>query len=72
MIIEGRHYLTTSEAAAYSRLSKSTLEKMRMIGSGPTFIRAGAKRVLYRLQDLDDYFAKRRRRSTAEPDRASA
>jgi hypothetical protein len=72
MIMDGRHYLTTIEAAAHVKLGKSTLERMRVEGNGPTFVRATAKRVVYRLEDLDAYLAERRRRSTAEPDRASA
>jgi hypothetical protein len=71
-MIDDHHYLTTREAAAHTKLGKSTLERMRVEGNGPTFIRATAKRVVYRLEDLEAYLAERRRRSTAEPDRVAS
>lgn len=48
-------YLTTPEAAEFLRLSPKTLERMRVDGSGPTFLKAGPglrSRVLYRKSDL--------------------
>jgi predicted DNA-binding transcriptional regulator AlpA len=70
-MLDDQKYLTTREAAARIKLGKSTLERMRVEGTGPTFIRATAKRIVYRLADLDAYLAERCRRSTAEPDRAA-
>jgi hypothetical protein len=70
-MMDGHHYLSTREAAGHIKLGKSTLERMRVEGNGPTFIRATAKRVVYRLEDLDAYLAERRHRSTAEPDRVA-
>jgi hypothetical protein len=67
-----QRYLSTRDAAAHINLGKSTLERMRIEGNGPTFIRATAKRVVYRLEDLDAYLEERRRRSTAEPDRVAS
>lgn len=52
---EPQAYLTTPEAAAYLRLSPRTLERFRVEGSGPAFLKAGTgkrSRVLYRQADL--------------------
>lgn len=45
-------FLTTVEAAKLLRIAKSTLERMRVQGGGPRFIKAGPgkrSRVLYRI-----------------------
>lgn len=47
-----RKLLTNAEAAAYLRRSKTTLDKWRCEGRGPTFIKAD-RHVLYRRCDLD-------------------
>ena len=47
--------MMTAEAAHYLRLSARTLERMRVDGTGPRFMKAGPglrARVLYRLDDL--------------------
>ena len=44
-------YLTSSEAAKLLRISIRTLERMRVTGDGPPFLKAGAgkrSRVLYK------------------------
>jgi len=51
-------YLTTPEAAEFLRLSPKTLERMRVDGTGPTFLKAGPglrARVLYRQSDLVEW-----------------
>ena len=48
-------YLDTKEAAAFLRLSPRTLERMRVEGAGPKYLKAGRgirARVLYREEDL--------------------
>ena len=55
----------TAEAAKYVRLSASTLEKARVKGTGPAFIRIGARKVAYLTSDLDKWLHARRRTSTA-------
>jgi predicted DNA-binding transcriptional regulator AlpA len=45
--------LRTPGAAAYVGLSASTLEKRRLSGGGPRFIRLGGRAVGYDLRDLD-------------------
>jgi predicted DNA-binding transcriptional regulator AlpA len=58
-------YLTCLEAAAHLKLSPSTLEKMRTLGSGPPFRKCG-RRVLYALSDLDDWAESRACSSTSD------
>lgn len=55
----------TPEAAAYVRLSKPTLERLRLTGDGPQFCKLGGA-VRYRRSDLDDWLASRLVRSTSE------
>jgi excisionase family DNA binding protein len=63
--------LRTADAARYLNLAESTLEKLRVYGGGPTFIRLGARAVRYRREDLDGWLAAGARRSTSDL-RASA
>ena len=55
----------TPEAADYCNSGQSTLEKLRLTGGGPIFIKLG-RRVVYRKSDLDDWLNSRRRRSTSD------
>jgi len=57
--------LTTQEAADYLRLAASTLNKMRLTGGGPAYIKLGPCRVVYDLKDLEAWVAARRRKSTS-------
>jgi predicted DNA-binding transcriptional regulator AlpA len=68
-----RNFLTTKEAADRVRLSESALEKKRVDGSGPVFVKLG-KSVRYEVSALDEWIAAGRHKSTAEPlaDLASA
>ncbi len=64
-------YLITIEAAAVLRLSPKTLERMRVDGSGPTFLKAGPglrSRVLYRRSDLVEWLESFAYASTSEID----
>lgn len=45
--------LTAAEAAAVTTVSIQGLERHRKAGTGPRFIRLGARRVGYRLADLE-------------------
>ena len=58
-------YMKTPEAAKLSRLSVPTLERMRLKGDGPPFIKAG-KSVIYRRADLESWLASRLVRSTSD------
>ena len=51
--------LKTKAAAEYIGLSKSTLEKARIYGGGPPFVRVTSRAVRYRIQDLDAWMAQR-------------
>jgi hypothetical protein len=58
-----RPFLNTKEAAAWLRLTKNTLEKMRVQGKGPIYRKHG-RYVRYHIEDLVDYS---RRRWSAHP-----
>ena len=60
-----RSKLRTPEAARYTGLAKSTLEKLRVTGDGSPFIRIG-RAVLYDPDDLDAWLAANRRKSTSD------
>ncbi len=62
-------YLTQGEAAKLLRLSSRTLERQRLDGTGPLFVKAG-RRVIYRVVDLEQWAADRTYRSTSEVDAA--
>lgn len=69
---EERRLLTTPEAAHFLRLSARTLERYRVEGTGPRYIKAGPgrrARVLYRKEDLHAWLEGFRFNSTAEYER---
>ncbi|WP_337181416.1 helix-turn-helix domain-containing protein [Shinella sp.] len=59
-----RPKLRTAEAAAYTALGISTLEKLRVIGGGPAYYKVG-KAVVYDPADLDAWLASNRCSSTS-------
>ncbi len=59
-------YLTTQEAAEFLRCSKSYLEKLRVTGGGPSYLKLSGGKVLYTIPDLIDWAERGRRRSTNE------
>ena len=48
-----KRILRTSDASKYVGLAPATLEKMRVVGGGPRFIRLGGRSVGYDIHDLD-------------------
>jgi excisionase family DNA binding protein len=56
--------MTTSEAAEHLQLSAAYLNKMRVAGSGPVFMKLG-RAVRYGQADLDAWVAARRFLSTS-------
>ena len=56
---------TQREAAEVLRLSERTLERMRLTGLGPAYVKAG-RRVLYRQADLEKWVVSQVRASTSE------
>jgi excisionase family DNA binding protein len=57
--------LTQSECAELLRLSERTLERLRVSGSGPKFLRIRHS-VRYRQTDVEAWLASRTVRSTSE------
>jgi len=58
-------FLTVTEAAAYLRLKKRTLDNMRWMGTGPRFRKHGG-RIYYHLDELKEWSLNSRRNSTSE------
>jgi len=61
--------LNVKEAASFLASTKSTLDKYRLTGSGPAFVRLGdgpGARIGYRFCDLQAWLATRVRRSTSD------
>lgn len=58
-------YLRTKEASSYTGIAVPTLEKMRLTGNGPPFIKAG-RLVTYDIADLDAWLASMKRASTSQ------
>ena len=57
--------LKLHDAAAICSLSERTLERLRVSGAGPKFVRLG-KSVRYQLDDLEEWIASRVVGSTSE------
>ena len=57
--------LNVQEAARHLGLWESTLNKLRLSGNGPGYMKLG-RRVLYDLRDLEEWAAQRKRNHTSE------
>ena len=57
--------LNVKATSRWSGLSISTLNKLRLSGDGPPYIKAG-RRVLYDIRDVEAWLAKRKRKHTSE------
>ena len=69
--MENPTYLIQEEAAEHLRLSVRTLERYRVAGIGPKFVKASARgRVLYARAELDGWAAARTFTSTSEVEAA--
>jgi len=66
-----RTFLTTKEAADRVWLSESALEKKRVDGTGPIFVKLG-KSVRYEIAALDEWVSAGRHKSTGTPLNATA
>jgi excisionase family DNA binding protein len=60
-----RAYLTQSEVATLLRLSPRTLERHRLAGTGPAYMKLG-RRVVYRRENVDAWAAANTFTSTSE------
>jgi predicted DNA-binding transcriptional regulator AlpA len=58
--------LSVREAAAHLNVSKSWLDKRRLDGNGPPYLKMG-RRVAYDLADLELFAASMKRQHTSEP-----
>ena len=58
--------LTQREAATLLKLSERTVERMRVSGLGPKFIRVSGRSIRYRLTDIESYISSRVVASTSE------
>jgi len=63
--------LRASDAADYLGLSKATLAKWRVYGTGPVFVKVGA-RVCYRISDITAWLDEHRYQHTAESELAKS
>jgi predicted DNA-binding transcriptional regulator AlpA len=64
--LEQPFVLRERRAAKRLDVSVEFLQKLRVRGGGPPFIRLGTRAVGYRVDDLDAWLASRRRTSTAD------
>src|SRR5262245_17430723 len=58
--------MRSAAAAQYLGIAESTLNKSRLTGDGPPFVKVGSRSVVYRKADLDKFLEDRVRRSTSE------
>jgi hypothetical protein len=63
--------LNVEAAAEYTNISKSSLNKLRVYGGGPIFIKVGA-RVVYDRIDLDTWLAGKKTANTSQSSRVAA
>lgn len=64
--VEPSPFLSNVEAARYLRLSLRTLEKLRVAGGGPKFLKLG-RRVVYAVTDLHEWAGARICSTTSDP-----
>ena len=63
--VSSNRKLSVREAAVYLGISKGFLDKARLDGSGPVYIKIG-RRVLYDLADVEIWSTERKRRHTSQ------
>lgn len=63
-------YLRTAGAAAYLGIGKSTLERKRIEGNGPSFRLLGTKIIVYAVADLDAWASLQVLQSTSQKEAA--
>jgi len=63
--------LSVAEAARRLSLSQSYLNKLRVTGGGPAYVKFGPRRVAYRPADLDSWISGMLRASTGEAEAAA-
>ena len=58
--------LTPDEAAAWLRVTKGHLARLRVVGGGPLFVKLSRRCIVYRIEDLEAFVGSRIRRSTSD------
>ena len=71
MSLDAHTKLETADAAKYCGVSKSCLEKRRLKGGGPAYLKP-TRKVIYQVSDLDAWLDGSRRASTSQAEGASA
>jgi excisionase family DNA binding protein len=66
MIMRCDELLTVEEAAERLKISKHTLNRWRVTGEGPPFVKYGPRLVRYLEEALTDWEKRRTRRSTSD------
>ena len=67
--VQTETYLTNNEAAEMLKISPRTLERLRVTGTGPSFLKAGTgkrSRVLYKHSEIVEWLEKNSHQSTSE------
>jgi hypothetical protein len=59
-------FLRTAAAAQHLGLSSGTLEKMRLRGDGPRYLRLSPRRIVYEIDTLNSWARSREYRSTSD------
>ncbi len=59
-------YLSTKQASERYGLSESWLTKLRVLGSGPQYLKVG-RRCIYEPAVFEDWLASHQRKSTSDP-----
>jgi len=59
--------LNERQAAQYLDIAVKTIQRWRLVGSGPAFVRLSSRAVKYRRRDLDEFIESRLRTSTSDP-----
>ena len=67
-----RRILRTPEAAPYIGLAPATLEKLRVTGGGPRFLRLGGRAIGYDRADLDTWLDEQRNFNAGSDDKTAA
>lgn len=64
--MSSENLLTVEDAAARLKISKHTLNRWRVTGEGPPFIKSGPRLVRYEQEAIDIWARERRRASTKD------
>ena len=51
-------YLNTNEAAVYLHFAPKSLVNMRVLHIGPKYSRAGKSRILYHIEDIENWIVR--------------